>query len=109
MMDRKNGFLRTAALFMSAVIITGSGAFAVPSLEAEAAVMKNQDGVYLNEALSCSGNGNFTESRDQWLMTLDKYSVTDFYIGTPFKEYFRLYGSFDVSGIGSCPHTQPLQ
>ena len=87
MMDRKNGFLRTAALFMSAVIISGSGAFAVPSLEAEAAVMKNQDGVYLNEALSSAGDGSFTESRDQWLMTLDKYSVTDFYIGTPFSDW----------------------
>ena len=87
MKDWKDGFLHTAALFMSSVIIAGSGAFAVPSLEAEAAVMQNQDGVYLNEALSRAGGGSFIESREQWAMTLDKYSITDYYLGTPFSDW----------------------
>ena len=87
MAERKNFLIRTSSLLLAAVFLMTAGMFTLPLSETDAAVMRNQGGIYLNEALSRTSVNGFLESRQQWQMTLDNYSVTDYYLGTPFSDW----------------------
>ena len=46
--------------------------------------MKNEDGVYFNEALKAAGNNSAAVSPAQWQSFLNEYSLTEYYTGTPY-------------------------
>ena len=54
-----------------------------PELNAEAAAMKNPNGIYLNAALVKAGAGSVVEPLEDWQSFLDKFSANNYYVGTP--------------------------
>ena len=100
MAEIKNFLIRTSSLLLAAVFLMTAGMFTLPLSETDAAVMRNQGGIYLNEALSRTSVNGFLESRQQWQMTLDNYSVTDYYLGTPFSDW--AYGASPYGDKWQC-------
>lgn len=97
---------------ISMVLLVGGSILPVP--EASAAELCNADGVYLCEAFNIAGGSFYNEPRSQWINFLDKYSSSDYYIGTPYDEWLYSasprgdkwqleegYSSYIISGGGS--------
>lgn len=59
----------------------------IPFQRADAAEMKNADGLYFNEALTAAGAGSVTESLEYWQDFLESFSAGDYYLGTPYSEW----------------------
>ncbi len=105
---------RAAALLISFIMIFTCCFFPDSALSAKAAVLNNPNGVFLGEAFNIAGGNRYHEPRSQWVNFLDKYSKTDFYLGTPFDYWLYSasprgdvwqaaegYGSYLAQGGGS--------
>ena len=112
MSDNKIIHRRVCSLLASAALIIGCGAAPAPA--AKAAELSSQNDVYLCEAFNIAGGNFYTEPRSQWIKFLDKYSASDYYIGTPYDEWLYSaspqgdkwqldegYSSYIISGGGS--------
>ncbi|MBQ6250235.1 hypothetical protein, partial [Ruminococcus sp.] len=105
---------RAAALLVSLIMIFSCCFFADSSLRAKAAVLNNPNGVFLSEAFNIAGGNRYHEPRSQWINFLDRYTKSDYYLGTPFDYWLYSasprgdvwqaeegYGSYLVEGGGS--------
>lgn len=110
MSDKHRSFGRFLALPLSIALIFGIA----PVPNSNAAEPSVSDGVYLCEAFNIAGGNFYTEARSQWINFLDKYSASDYYIGTPYDEWLYSasprgdkwqleegYSSYIISGGGS--------
>ena len=76
---------RAVSMLLSAAITITCGVFPKRELSAKAAVLYNdENGIYLSEAFNVAGGNHYHEPRSQWTNFLDRYSRTDYYLGTPF-------------------------
>lgn len=80
-------FSRALSLLLSIAITFTCVCSLQPHFSASAAELHNPDGVYLCEAFNIAGGNFYNEPRSQWIRFLDKYSCTDYYIGTPYDEW----------------------
>ena len=112
MSDNDKSRRRACSLLISAVL-TVCPMFPSASA-ANAAELRNADGVYLCEAFNIAGGNFYNEPRSQWINFLDKYSASDYYIGTPYDEWLYSasprgdkwhlddgYASYIIEGGGS--------
>ncbi|MBQ8961511.1 MAG: hypothetical protein IJ071_09935 [Ruminococcus sp.] len=79
---------RSFTVIMAVIFFFTGSIIRQPELDTfAAAAMKNPSGVYLNAALVKAGAGSVVEPLEDWQNFLDKFSSTDYYVGTPYSEW----------------------